>query len=101
STERTGLWVDDCEVWRLHYSWTLRNWRLRFAAKRAAVVALMGERFARMWGFYLGAAELGFLHGSNMGFQIPLSERRDDVPVVRDYMMDDERVLRTREPSRR
>ena len=56
STERTGLWVDDCEVWRLHYYWTVRNWRLRFADKRAAVVARMGERFARMWEFYLGAA---------------------------------------------
>ena len=94
STERTGLWVDDCEVWRLHYYWTLRNWRLRFADKRAAVVVRMGERFARMWEFYLGAAELGFLHGSNMVFQLLVSERRDDVPVLRDYMFDDERALR-------
>jgi cyclopropane-fatty-acyl-phospholipid synthase len=97
STERTGLWVDDCEVWRLHYYWTVRNWRLRFEDKRAAVVALMGERFARMWEFYLGAAELGFLHGANMVFQILLSERRDDMPVVRDYMMDGERALRAKE----
>jgi cyclopropane-fatty-acyl-phospholipid synthase len=94
---RTGLWVDDCEVWRLHYYWTVRNWRLRFEGKRAAVVALMGERFARMWEFYLGAAELGFLHGANMVFQILLSERREDVPVVRDYMMDGERALRAKE----
>ena len=65
-------WVDDCEVWRLHYYWTVRNWRLRFEGERAAVVALMGERFARMWEFYLGAAELGFLHGANMVFQILL-----------------------------
>jgi cyclopropane-fatty-acyl-phospholipid synthase len=96
STERTGLWVDDCEVWRLHYYWTVRSWRLRFADKRAGVVALMGERFARMWEFYLCAAELGFLHGSNMVFQILLSERRDDVPVVRDYMIDEERALRAK-----
>jgi len=97
STERTGLWVDDCEVWRLHYYWTVLSWRLRFAASRAAVVARMGERFARMWEFYLGAAELGFLHGANMVFQLLLSERRDDVPVIRDYMLDDERALRARE----
>jgi cyclopropane-fatty-acyl-phospholipid synthase len=97
ATERCGLWVDDCEVWRLHYTWTLRNWRQRFAAKRPSVVAMMGERFARMWEFYLGAAELGFLHGSNMVFQILLSERRDDVPVVRDYMVDQERALQARE----
>jgi cyclopropane-fatty-acyl-phospholipid synthase len=47
--------------------------------------------------FYLGAAELGFLHGANMVFQILLSERREDVPVVRDYMMDGERALRAKE----
>jgi cyclopropane-fatty-acyl-phospholipid synthase len=29
-------------------------------------------------------------------FQILLSERRDDVPVVRDYMVDGERALHAR-----
>src|SRR5262249_57074477 len=43
STERTGLWVDDCEVWRLHYYWTLRNWRLRVTPKRPAPLAPPGE----------------------------------------------------------
>ncbi|MDO8533304.1 MAG: cyclopropane-fatty-acyl-phospholipid synthase family protein [Xanthobacteraceae bacterium] len=97
STERTGLWVADCEVLRLHYYWTIRNWRARFLARRVDVVAMMGERFARMWEFYLSAVELGFLHGSNMVFQLLLAERRDDVPVLRDYMLDDERALRKRE----
>jgi len=97
STERTGLWVADCEILRLHYYWTIRNWRTRFLARRNDVVAMMGERFARMWEFYLSAVELGFLHGSNMVFQLLLAERRDDVPVLRDYMLDDERALRKRE----
>lgn len=93
STERTGLWVADCEVLRLHYYWTIRAWRQRYLARRAEAVALMGERFARMWDFYLSAVELGFLNGSNMVFQLLLSERRDDVPVRRDYMLDGERAL--------
>ena len=97
STERTGLWVDDCEILRLHYYWTLRNWRLRFLAKRQNVVDQMGERFTRMWEFYLVAAELGFLHGSHMVYQLLLSERRDDVPVTRDYMFDGERRIHARE----
>jgi len=97
STERTGLWVADCEVLRLHYYWTIRNWRARFLAQRVEVVAMMGERFARMWEFYLSAVELGFLHGSNMVFQLLLAERRDDVPILRDYMLDDERALRMKE----
>ena len=93
STERTGLWVADCEVLRLHYYWTIRNWRARFLAHRHEVVAMMSERFARMWEFYLSAVELGFLHGSNMVFQLLLAEQRDDVPILRDYMLDDERAL--------
>ena len=94
STERSGLWVADCEVLRLHYYWTIKNWRQRFEANRPAVVARMGERFARMWEFYLVAVELGFLHGSNMVYQLLLSERRDDVPVIRDFIVDDERALK-------
>ncbi len=52
---------------------------------------MMGERFARMWEFYLVAVELGFLHGSNMVFQLLLSNERDDVPVIRDFITDGER----------
>jgi cyclopropane-fatty-acyl-phospholipid synthase len=70
---------------------------VRFLAKRQNVVDQMGERFARMWEFYLVAAELGFLHGSHMVYQLLLSERRDDVPVTRDYMFDGERGLRAQE----
>ena len=97
ATERSHLWVDDCEVLRLHYYWTIRAWRQNFMAKRAEVDAMMGERFGRMWEFYLAAVELGFLHGSNMVFQLLLSDKRDDVPVLRDYMTDDERALAARE----
>ena len=97
STERVGLWVDDCEVLRLHYYWTIRAWRRNFMAKRAEVDAMMGERFGRMWEFYLAAVELGFLHGSNMVFQLLLSQKRDDVPVIRDYIVDEERALAARE----
>ncbi len=98
STERSALWVADCEVLRLHYYWTIRAWRRRFLAKRPEVVTMMGERFARMWEFYLVAVELGFLNGSNMVFQLLLSANRDDVPVRRDYMLDQERALEHLEP---
>lgn len=97
STERTGTWVADCEILRLHYYWTIRAWRERFEARRAEVVAMQGERFARMWEFYLAAVELGFLHGSNMVFQLLLADTRDAVPVTRDYMVDEERRLRERD----
>ena len=87
ATERTGLWVADMEVLRLHYYHTIRHWRTRFAANRDAARALTDERFCRMWEFYLSAVELGFLHGSNMVFQLLLSPKRDAVPIVRDFMV--------------
>lgn len=87
ATERTGLWVADMEVLRLHYAHTIRHWRQRFAANRDAARTLTDERFCRMWEFYLSAVELGFLHGSNMVFQLLLSAERDAVPIVRDFMV--------------
>lgn len=97
ATERSHLWVADMEVLRLHYYWTIRAWRQRFEARRAEVEAMMGARFTRMWDFYLCAVELGFLHGSNMVFQLLLSTRREDVPVRRDYMFTDEQALAARD----
>jgi hypothetical protein len=46
-----------------------------------------------MWEFYLSAVELGFLHGSNMVFQLLLSSARDAVPIVRDFIVDDARSM--------
>ncbi|MSP03434.1 MAG: class I SAM-dependent methyltransferase [Acetobacteraceae bacterium] len=98
SMERTGTWCADCENLRLHYYWTVRDWRLAYEAERAEAIAMMGERFCRMWDFYLASVELGFLHGSNFVFQILISDRRDDVPVIRDYIVDEERRLATTRP---
>lgn len=88
AAERQGIWVADMEVLRLHYYYTIRHWRQRFAAHRDEAAALYDERFCRMWEFYLAAVELGFLHGSNMVFQLLLSTQRDAVPIVRDYMFE-------------
>jgi cyclopropane-fatty-acyl-phospholipid synthase len=96
SLERTGTWVSDCEILRLHYYWTLKAWRENFEKVRPQAVAMYDERFCRMWEFYLISCELGFLHGSNMIYQILISDRRDDVPVIRDFIVDDERMIAAR-----
>jgi len=88
AAERQGIWVADMEVLRLHYYYTIRHWRQRFAAHRDEAAALYDERFCRMWEFYLAAVELGFLNGSNMVFQLLLSVQRDAVPIVRDYIFE-------------
>jgi cyclopropane-fatty-acyl-phospholipid synthase len=94
--ERQGLWVADMEVLRLHYYYTLRDWRTRFTANRDKARELYDERFCRMWEFYLGAAELGFLHGSNMVFQLLLAKERDAVPLDRNFIAEAEREMRSK-----
>lgn len=89
--ERSGLWVTDVEVLRLHYAETLRHWFERFQANREHAAALYDERFCRMWEFYLAACEAGFRNGPLVVFQIQLARRRDAAPLTRDYMSEQER----------
>lgn len=89
--ERCGLWNADTEFLRLHYYYTIKHWRQRFAANRAKAAAIMDETFCRMWEYYLAAVELEFLHGSHMVMQMLLSKTRDAVPIRRDFMIDAER----------
>ena len=93
--ERAGLWITDIEVLRYHYANTLRAWRQRFVANRAAAVRLYDERFARMWEFYLAASEAAFRVSDHVVFQIQIARSKDAVPGIRDYIGDWEREVRT------
>ena len=91
AVERSGLWVTDIEILRLHYAETLRHWFERFQANRDRAKAIYDERFCRMWEFYLAVCEAAFRNGSMMVFQLQLARRRDAVPMTRDYITDWER----------
>ncbi|WP_292032800.1 MULTISPECIES: SAM-dependent methyltransferase [unclassified Brevundimonas] len=84
--ERSGLWVTDIEVLRLHYAETLRVWRQRFLARRDEAQALYDERFCRMWEFYLAASEVAFRELGHMVFQLQLTKKQTAVPLSRDYL---------------
>jgi cyclopropane-fatty-acyl-phospholipid synthase len=92
--ERSGLLVCDTEILRLHYAETLKAWRERFMARREAAVQIYDERFARMWEFYLAAAEMSFRKQNLMNFQIQLTRRQGVVPMTRDYIGREEARLR-------
>ncbi len=84
--ERSGLYVADIEVWRLHYAETLAAWRKRFEANLDRVREIYDERFCRMWRFYLVASELAFRYNGHVVFQIQLAKKQDAVPLTRDYL---------------
>jgi cyclopropane-fatty-acyl-phospholipid synthase len=99
--ERSGLLVCDTEILRLHYAETLKAWRERFMARRKEAVRLYDERFARMWEFYLAAAEMSFRKQNLMNLQIQLTKRQGVVPITRDYIGREEARLRALERGRR
>jgi cyclopropane-fatty-acyl-phospholipid synthase len=96
--EKTGMWITDIEVLRLHYAETLRAWRDNFNRNRAEIARVYDERFCRMWEFYLIGSELSFRHDFNMVWQMQVARDIDAVPVTRDYMFDWER--RAAKPKR-
>jgi cyclopropane-fatty-acyl-phospholipid synthase len=91
--ERSGLYVTDVEILRLHYAETLKEWRSRFLKNWTKAAALYDERFCRMWEFYLAAAEMTFRYDREVVFQIQLSKRIETLPMARDYMLDAEREM--------
>ena len=80
--ERSGLWVTDVEILRLHYAETLVHWFRRFSDRREEIAALYDERFCRMWEFYLATSESAFRAQGHMNFQIQLAKRADAVPLT-------------------
>jgi cyclopropane-fatty-acyl-phospholipid synthase len=99
SVEQASLWVTDLEFLRLHYAKTLQHWHRRFEANRARIAAMYDERFCRMWEFYLLSAEMMFLNGSQLVFQMQLARKRDAAPTVRDYVTDAQRRYREHESA--
>ena len=93
SVERSGLWITDLEILRLHYARTLALWRERFFDQRDAIKKLHGERFCRMWEFYLVTSEMSFRYGGFMVFQMQLAADGGVVPLTRDYLFEAERQI--------
>ncbi|HZT35436.1 MAG TPA: cyclopropane-fatty-acyl-phospholipid synthase family protein, partial [Nitrososphaera sp.] len=97
--EQSGLLICDVEILRLHYAETLKCWRERFLARRGEVVRLYGERFYRLWEFYLAASEMTFRKQNMMNFQIQLTKRQGIVPMTRSYIAQEEARLRSNETA--
>lgn len=84
--EKTGLVLADLEVLRLHYAETLAHWFSRFQQAREQLVEDKGERFCRLWEFYLAACEGSFRWRDLVVFHLQLSRKKTAVPLTRDYL---------------
>ena len=84
--EDVDLMMTDIEILRLHYAKTLRIWQQRFHTNKEIVIEKMGEKFYRMWDFYLTICEISFEYSDSVVFQIQLAKQHDIVPPTRDYL---------------
>ena len=83
---KTPLLVSDIETLRMHYAWTLNAWRRRFVDAKRTITSMRGERFFRIWEFYLAISEASFRVGIYVNYQVQLVKRIDALPFTRDYM---------------
>lgn len=81
--EKTKLTTADIEVLRRHYEMTVREWRNRFLAARGKFVELKGERFTRVWEFYLNVCEAAFRQTDISVLQFQMVKQKDVLPITR------------------
>ena len=93
ASEKMKLMHSDIENLRLHYALTLREWYARVTANRDAIIVQYGERFYRMWIFYLAGATAAFESGGMCNYQIQYIRNRRSLPITRDYISAAERNL--------
>jgi cyclopropane-fatty-acyl-phospholipid synthase len=98
--ERSGLYITDIEILRLHYAQTLKEWRRRFTGQREKVTALYDERFFRMWEYYLASCETAFRQLGMNNFQIQMAHHQQALPLTRDYIGEEEERLRKLDSGR-
>lgn len=87
--EKAGFYITDVETLRLHYAYTLREWRRRFMEHRDEMEKIYDARFCRMWEFFLASAESSFHNAFHVNFHIQMSPKLETVPLTRDYMYAD------------
>jgi len=96
ASEQEKMIMADCETWRLHYVYTIREWYQRYLLHKPEIVAMYDERFYRLYQFYLAVSLTMFRDAPMCVYQLQYLRRRDAVPITRDYMFEAEPVLRAR-----
>ncbi len=84
--EKTGLIVSDSETLIRHYDITLENWLQRFLDKKKEVKDLFGEKFIKMWEFYLASCAAAFRYRDLVVFQLQIVKNFQSAHRTRDYI---------------
>ena len=80
AAEDAGFEVEGVERMSAHYVLTLRAWRERWAANRERVVASYGERWFRLWSFFLYWSAIMGEEGAAFTYQVLLHKNHTRYP---------------------
>ena len=94
--ECQDLEVLDMECLRPHYAQTLMHWVARLEAQRERIIALVGEKYYRIWRLYMAGCSHAFERGWVSVYQILAAKQTLPGPTIqpwtREYQYSDSKV---------
>jgi cyclopropane fatty-acyl-phospholipid synthase-like methyltransferase len=75
--EKSGWEVQGVENVSRHYGQTLRLWRMNWETHRARIIAEHGERWFRIWQFFLAWSQIVAEQGNAACFQVVMNKNLD------------------------
>jgi cyclopropane fatty-acyl-phospholipid synthase-like methyltransferase len=90
--EKGGFELHSCENVSIHYSWTIKKWHDNWLSNKDAVVAAYGERWFRIWHFFLVWSVIIAEQGNAACFQLVMNKNLDQFNRTR-WVMDKSVVL--------
>jgi sphingolipid C9-methyltransferase len=75
--EKAGWETHSVENVSIHYAWTIKRWYDNWASNREAIVAAYGERWYRIWRFFLAWSTIIAEQGNAACFQVVLNKNSD------------------------
>lgn len=81
--EKAGWEMASVENVSIHYGWTIRRWHDNWRSNRDAVVAKYGERWYRIWHFFLAWSSIIAEQGNAACFQVVLNKNMDSFDRTR------------------
>jgi cyclopropane fatty-acyl-phospholipid synthase-like methyltransferase len=81
--EKAGWELHSVENMSMHYSWTIRGWHDHWLRNKAAVTLAYGERWFRIWHFFLAWSSIIATQGNAACFQLVLNKNLDQYDRAR------------------
>jgi cyclopropane fatty-acyl-phospholipid synthase-like methyltransferase len=75
--EKAGFELHSVENVSIHYSWTIKRWHDNWLSNKDAVIAAYGERWFRIWHFFLVWSTIIAEQGNAACFQVVLNKNLD------------------------